>query len=43
MSVHFDFAVALDLKPDVPAEVVETLRYVTRPADYAFSKGFENS
>ena len=36
MSLHFDFAIACDLKPDTPQQVIKTLAYMTRTEDYPF-------
>jgi hypothetical protein len=36
MSIHYDFALACDLKPDTPQQVLDTLAYMTRSADYPF-------
>lgn len=36
MSVYFDFALACDLKPDTPQQVLDTLSFMTRTEDYAF-------
>jgi len=37
MSLHFDFAIACDLKPDTPQQILDTLSYMTRVEEYAFS------
>jgi len=37
MSLHFDFAIACDLKPDTPQQILDTLSYMTRAEEYAFS------
>src|SRR5258706_7504208 len=36
MSTPFCFAIACDLKEDVPEQVLETLKYMTRTRDYEF-------
>jgi len=36
LSAHFDLAIALDLKPDTPQQVLDTLRYLMRTEDYDF-------
>jgi hypothetical protein len=36
MSLHFDLTIALDLKPDTPERVIDTLAYMTRVEDYTF-------
>ncbi len=36
MSLHFDLAIACDLKPDTPQQVINTLQYMTRTEDYDF-------
>lgn len=34
MSLHYDFALACDLKPDIPKQVSATLTYITRVDEY---------
>ena len=36
MSMYFDGAIACDLKPDTPQQVLDVLQYMTRKEDYAF-------
>ena len=36
MSLHFDFALACDLKPNTSQQIVDTLAYMTRSSDYRF-------
>jgi hypothetical protein len=37
MSMHFDVAVAFDLKPSTPQQVLNTISYLVRTQDYALS------
>src|SRR5262245_17099578 len=37
MSYHYDFALACDLKADTPQQVIDTLAYMARKADYPYN------
>jgi hypothetical protein len=37
MSLHFEFTLTLDLKPETPQQVIDTLAYMTRSEEYEFS------
>ena len=37
MSDHYDFRLACDLRADVPQQVLDTLRYMTREVEYDFN------
>src|SRR5690348_11097180 len=39
MSSHYDFALACDLKPDIPPQVRAALAYVTRPNTRDWEEG----
>ncbi len=36
MSLHYEFMLAFDLKPDTPTAVIALLQYLTRTEDYAY-------
>jgi hypothetical protein len=36
MSLHFEVAIACDLRPDVPQQALDTLQYLLRSEEYAF-------
>lgn len=36
MSLHYEFMLAFDLKPDTPPDIIALLQYLTRTEDYAY-------
>jgi hypothetical protein len=36
MSLHYEFMLAFDLKPDTPPQIIALLQYLTRTEDYAY-------
>lgn len=42
MSLHYDWAMAFDLKLDTPQLIIDTLKYMTRSHDYDFPTPFDD-